>query len=105
MCGFLSYLFVVSLNDGNIFDIIFSDEFIMDIIGALECEFFNIVLKSQSSCSTCLLMLRCVDDSIEQIGSLLIQGIDCLLLYQMIQTWPLARTTGRTLQSKLLSKR
>lgn len=33
-------LFAVSLNDGHIFDIIFSDEYIMDIVGALECEHF-----------------------------------------------------------------
>lgn len=34
----------VSLNDGHIFDIIFSDEYIMDIVGALECE--HILLTS-----------------------------------------------------------
>jgi hypothetical protein len=32
-------MFVVSLNDGHIFDIIFSDEYMMDIVGALECKF------------------------------------------------------------------
>lgn len=31
-------LFAVSLNDGHIFDIIFSDEYIMDIVGALEYD-------------------------------------------------------------------
>lgn len=44
------YLFVVSLNDGHIFDIIFSDEYIMDIVGALECERLYIALKSQIFC-------------------------------------------------------
>jgi protein phosphatase-4 regulatory subunit 3 len=29
---------IISLNDGNIFDIIFSDEYIMDIVGALEYD-------------------------------------------------------------------
>lgn len=41
------FVFAVSLNDGHIFDIIFSDEFIMDIVGALECELFCIPLKSR----------------------------------------------------------
>jgi protein phosphatase-4 regulatory subunit 3 len=30
---------LISLNDGHIFDIIFSDEYMMDIVGALECKF------------------------------------------------------------------
>jgi protein phosphatase-4 regulatory subunit 3 len=30
--------FAVSLNDGHIFDIIFSDEYLMDIVGALEYD-------------------------------------------------------------------
>lgn len=35
------HLSAVSLNDGHIFDTIFGDEYIMDIVGALECEFTN----------------------------------------------------------------
>jgi hypothetical protein len=31
--------FAVSLNDHHIFDDIFSEEYMMDIIGALECEY------------------------------------------------------------------
>lgn len=33
------HLSAVSLNDGHIFDTIFGDEYIMDIVGALECKF------------------------------------------------------------------
>jgi hypothetical protein len=53
----------VSLNDGHIFDIIFSDEYIMDIVGALECEYTPFIncalplLKIQSSLPFSLLML------------------------------------------------
>ena len=54
------YLFVVSLNDGHIFDIIFSDEYIMDIVGALECERLYIALKSQTFCYSHFPMLRCI---------------------------------------------
>lgn len=35
------HMSAVSLNDGHIFDTIFGDEYIMDIVGALECEFTN----------------------------------------------------------------
>ena len=42
-------MFAVSLNDGHIFDIIFSDEYIMDIVGALECEFFHIAFRNHVS--------------------------------------------------------
>ena len=35
------HLSAVSLNDGHIFDTIFGDEYIMDIVGALECKFIK----------------------------------------------------------------
>lgn len=38
------HLCAVSLNDGHIFDTIFGDEYIMDIVGALECESQSLLL-------------------------------------------------------------
>lgn len=56
----LLYLSAVSLNDGHIFDIIFSDDYIMDIIGALECEntlFTNSIVISFSIMAICFSFL------------------------------------------------
>ena len=46
-CG-CCLLSAVALNDGHLFDVIFSDEYIMDIVGALECK--HMILSLHQFC-------------------------------------------------------
>ena len=71
MCCPVSCLSVL-LNSPQIFDRIFADEFVMDVIGALECRFFTSIIFAVMSHFLCKRLNR---------STLGLCSQNCLLVY------------------------
>jgi protein phosphatase-4 regulatory subunit 3 len=102
---------LISLNDGHIFDIIFSDEYLMDIVGALECKskfsclcinlgWYSLLSDvailvcfwalDMASCHVCLILQKLCLAGVIINANLL---ADLSLILQMIQSCPLTNIT------------